>query len=166
MEKIVSKFLLLFLLNILIMQNATFASSVQLPSGTPVVIYSENKIDADEVSENDTLDFIVQDNVRINNKIVIKSGTNVTGQIIKKKNNFILGLPGEIQIGNFSLIAEDNQQIYLRGTMQNKGTGREWANIGWFFLFPLLLIRGDDGKIEAGRYQIMHTINDVTLNIK
>ena len=34
------------------------------------------------------------------------------------------------------------------------------------FLISTLLIKGDDGKIEAGRYQIMHTVNDVTLNIK
>ena len=166
MKKILSQLLLVFLFNMLILQNAVFATNILIPSGTPVAVYLENKIDADEISENDTIDFIVQDNVRINNKIVIKSGTNVTGQIIKKRNNFILGLPGEVQVGNFSLIAEDNQQIYLRGIMQNKGTGREWANIGWFFLFPLLFIKGDDGKIEAGRYQIMYTVNDVILNVK
>ena len=49
-------------------------------------------------------------------------------------------MAGEIQIGNFLLFTEDNQQIYLRGIMQNKGIGREWVNIGWFFLFPLLFI--------------------------
>ena len=75
-------------------------------------------------------------------------------------------MPGKVQVGNFSLITEDNQQVYLCGIMQNKGMGREWANIGWFFLFPLLFIKGEDGKIEAGRYQIMHTVNDVALDVK
>ena len=163
MKKITTKLLLAFLFNLLILQNSVFATSVLVPSGTPVAIYSENKIDADEISENDTIDFIVQDNVRVNNKVVIKSGTNVTGQIIKKKNNFILGLPGEVQVGNFSLIAEDNQQIYLRGIMQNKGTGREWANIGWFFLFPLLFVKGGDGKIPATVQYTMYTIEEVNL---
>ena len=64
----------------------------------------------------------------------------------------------------FSLLTEDNQKIYLRGIVKNKGMGREWANIGWFFLFPLLFIKGEDGKIEAGSCQTLYTINDIVFN--
>ena len=140
-----------------------FTRSILIPSGTPVNIYLENEIDADNVKKYDIVNFVVQDNLKIDNKIMIKSGTKVQGQIINKKNNFILGLAGEIQIGNFLLFTEDNQQIYLRGIMQNKGIGREWVNIGWFFLFPLLFIKGEDGKINAGSCQTLYTINDVVL---
>ena len=47
MKKFMSKLLLVFLFNMLILQNAVFATSVLVPSGTPVAVYLENKIDAD-----------------------------------------------------------------------------------------------------------------------
>ena len=43
------------------------------------------------------------------------------GQVVKLKNNSILGIPGEIQIGNFR-ISDSNQIINLRGNITNKGT--------------------------------------------
>ena len=107
-----------------------------------------------QVDEN--INFIVQDPVYINNKLVIKSGTLVVGQVVKLKNNSILGIPGEIQIGNFR-ISDSNQIINLRGNITNKGTNRAWVNVGWFFwvALPLLFVKGNDGKISAGTYQIL-----------
>ena len=45
MKKFMSKLLLVLLFNMLILQNAVFATSVLVPSGTPVAVYLENKID-------------------------------------------------------------------------------------------------------------------------
>ena len=79
------------------------------------------------------------------------------------KNNFILGIPGELELTNFQLITGDNDPIPLRGNINDKGEGRYWAHIGWFFLFPLLLVKGGDGKIPATVQYTMYTMEEVEL---
>lgn len=153
---------ILFCLTLLLLQNLTaVAQTIRIPAGTPITIYVEEEIDADDVQLNQNINFMVLDPIYINNKLVIKSGTSVTGQVIKLKNNSILGISGEIQIGNFR-IADSNQVINLRGNITNKGTNRAWVNVGWFFwvALPLIFIKGNDGKISAGTYQILYTIGD------
>ena len=117
------------------------------------------------LSKGQNVDFVVLDPVTINGTIVIKSGTHVTAQVTKKKNNCILGIPGEIQIGNFKLINSNNDVINLRGTIVDKGTNRAWANIGWIIVWPLLFIKGNDGKVPAGSYHILYTIGDTFFNV-
>lgn len=133
---------------------------IRIPAGTAVTVYVEKEIDADDVREGQNVDFVVLDPFTINGLTVIKSGTHVTAQVVKKRNNCILGIPGEIQIGNFKLKNSDSGMINLRGTIIDKGTNRAWANIGWIIVWPLLLIKGNDGKIPAGSTHILYTIGD------
>ena len=46
--------------------------------------------------------------------------------------------------------------------MINKGEDKYWVNLGWLFIFtiPFVFIKGDDGKISTGKYQILYTIGD------
>lgn len=152
--------LLCFLL--ISLQNLpVLAQTIKIPAGTPITVYVDAEIDADDVQVDENINFIVQDPVYINDKLAIKSGTSVVGQVVKLKNNSILSIPGEIQIGNFR-ISDSNQIINLRGNITNKGTNRAWVNVGWFFwvALPLLFVKGNDGKISAGTYQILYTVGD------
>lgn len=164
MHKKTLSFLLCFIL--LGLQNLpVLAQTIKIPAGTPITVYADTEIDADDVQVDENINFLVQDPVYINNKLVIKSGTLVVGQVVKLKNNSILGIPGEIQIGNFR-ISNNNQIINLRGNITDKGTNRAWVNVGWFFwvALPLLFVKGNDGKISAGTYQILYTIGDNYIN--
>ncbi len=142
------------------------AKEIFIPPGTAVVVYTENEIDADDVKVGQNLDFIVQESVIIDDRTVIPSGTHVTAQVTKRKNNFILGIAGELQVGNFKIKAASDNMINLRGLIIDKGTNRAWCNIGWFFLFPLIFIKGNDGKIPAGTYQIVYTIGSNKIKVR
>ena len=83
--------------------------------------------------------------------------------MLKKKNNGILGIPGELELGNFEMVASNNDIIRLRGTVVDKGEGRYWANVGWFFLFPILFVKGDDGKIPVNSTHRLYTVEDINL---
>ena len=121
-KKILSVFLCLL---ITAMQNLVFAQSIKIPAGTPITVYVDKEIDADEVQAEQNIDFVVQDPVYINNKLVIKSGTTIIGQVTKLKNNSILGIPGEIEVSNFRL-KDSNQIINLRGgILRNDQRNRE-----------------------------------------
>ena len=154
------------ILEMLSNEGTVLAKDVFIPPGTAVVVYTENEIDADDVRAGQNLDFIVQESVIIDDITVIPSGTHVNAQVTKRKNNFILGIAGELQVGNFKIKAASDNMINLRGVIIDKGTNRAWCNIGWFFLFPLIFIKGNDGKIPAGTYQIVYTIGSNEIRVK
>lgn len=156
MKKILS-----VIFTVLLLQIQAFA--VVIPDSTPVIVQPMKMIDADNYKLGDQVKFAVLQPVKIDGKVVIKSGTEVLAQTIKKKNNFILGIPGEIEVGNFHIVTPSNEIIRLRGSISDKGNGKYWAHIGWFFLFPLLLVKGNDGKIPANSTLILYTIEDVNL---
>ena len=90
-------------------------------------------------------------------------GTEVIAQVVKKKNNFILGIPGEIQVNNFQILTSDNEIIRLRGSIIDKGDSKYWAHVGWFFLLPLLFVKGNDGKIPVNTSHTLYTMENIEL---
>lgn len=156
MKKILAMIFMVMLLQVPV-------SAAMLPQGTVVVVQPQRLVDADDYKDGDTVKFTVLQPVKVNGDVLIKSGTEVLAQVVKKKNNFILGIPGEIQLDNFRIYTNDNEIIRLRGSVIDKGDGRYWAHIGWFFLFPLLFIKGNDGKIQANTTHTLFTLEDVNL---
>ncbi len=153
------KKLLSLLCSILLIQIQVCASI--LPAGTSIVVQSNKIIDADDVKTGDKVSFTVLQSVKAEGNVVIKAGTEVHAKVLKRKNNFIFGIPGEIQVGDFQILVGNNI-VRLRDTINDKGDSKYWANIGWIFVFPLLFIKGDDGRIPANSY-ILYTIDDVDL---
>lgn len=139
------------------------ASAVVLPDGKAISVKPVQEIDADDLKQGETVRFEVAQPVKVKGETVIKQGTEVTAQIARLKNNFILGIPGEIELTNFQLITSDNEPIPLRGTVSDKGEGRYWAHIGWIFMFPLLFVKGGDGKIPATVQYTMYTMEEADL---
>lgn len=153
MKKIIS---LLLCLSFLGLQ----ASAVVLPDGKAIAIRPVTELDADDLKQGETVRFEVAQPVKINGNVVIKQGEEVTAQVAKLKNNFILGIPGELELTNFQLLTGDKDPIPLRGNISDKGEGRYWAHVGWFFLFPLLFVKGGDGKIPATVQYTMYTMEE------
>ena len=156
MKKILSVILLSLLLQVQV-------SATTIPSGTLVVVQPQQEIDADDVKAGDTVKFTVVQNVKVDNKVVIKSGTEVIAKTTKVKNNGILGLPGELEVSEFQILTDNNEVVRLRGSIIDKGIGRYWANVGWFFVFPLLFVKGNDGKIQKNTTHYLYTIENVNL---
>lgn len=159
MEKIFA--VLLFV--ILLFNNVVFA--IEIPAGTPLIVTADKEIDADEVKLNQSVFFTTLEPIKVNGKTAIKSGAKVTGQVVKLKNNALIGLPGEIQVANLKLRTPQGDYININGIVSDKGNGRYWANAGWLFLFPLLFIKGDDGKIQAGTQHTLRTLEDYSVNL-
>lgn len=154
------KILALFLVSAFMQVQAMAAV---LPSGSVVHVQPTREINADKVKEGDLVEFNVVLPVKANGSVLIKPGTIVTAQVTKKKNNFILGVPGHIEVGNFKIYNEDKEPITLRGTILDEGDNRYWCHIGWFFLFPVLFVKGDDGKIPMNSNHILYTVDDARL---
>lgn len=145
-------------------QVLAMASMIEIPAGTPVSLMFEKSLDADEIKQGDIVDLTVMEPVKINGFIAIKAGTPVTGEIVYLKNNGILGIPGEIKVGNLNLKTSQGDVIHLRGTIDDKGVRRAWANVGWIIVWPLVFVKGNDAKIASGSYRMMHTAGDYTIS--
>lgn len=156
MKKIFCAFLI-----ILTIQLQSFAISI--PQGTLVVVQSQKIIDADDVKLGDTVKFSTVQPVKSNGKIIFNTGTEVFGKITTRKNNGILGILGELEISEFQIITQDNKILRLTGIISDKGENRYWANVGWIFVFPLLFIKGNDGKIFPSRTYMLYTAEDMDL---
>ena len=141
----------------------TQAMAAILPAGSVVHVKPTKTIDADKVKEGEQVEFQVVLPVKANGTVLIKPGTIVTGQVTQKKNNFILGVPGNIEIGNFRIYLDDKDPITLRGYVSDEGENRYWVHIGWFFLFPVLFVKGDDGKINMNSNHVLYTVDDARL---
>lgn len=141
-----------------------YANTLTIPAGTAVTLYNEKEISADRVQTGQKIDFFVQNPVIINKTNVIKSGTIISAQVLKKKNNFIFGVPGEIQVGNFKLQTPNGDVVPLRGEIFNKGDGKYWCHISWIFCLGIIsfFVKGEDGIIPAGSSTIVYTMNDIT----
>lgn len=146
--------------------NYTSPKTIKIPAGTAITVYTEHEIDADKVKRGQNVDFIVQEPVSVNGIQVIKAGTHVTAQVTKKKNNFIFGVPGEVEVGNFKITNSQIGVLNMRGIILDKGTGKYWSNIGWLLVWPLLFIKGNDGKIPAGTYQVVYTTGETIVNLE
>ena len=149
------------LLLVLLLQLQVCAITV--PSNTLVVIQSQKLIDADNVKIGDNVSFRVSQPVKIEDRVVIPVGTEVKATVVKKKNNGILGIPGNIQIGEFQILTKNNEVLRPSGNVYDEGTNRYWANVGWIFVFPLLFIKGNDGKIQPTLTHMLYTAEDINL---
>lgn len=160
------KFFVFFFVNlfILTMPTVTWANEV-IPAGTAITITNEKEISADDVRLNQNIDFIVQTPVIVNNVNVIKPGALVSAQVLQKKNNFIFGVPGKIQIGNFKLKTQNGNIIPLRGEITNKGEAKYWCHISWIFCLGIVsfFVKGEDGIIPGGTSITVYTQNEVNL---
>lgn len=146
--------------------NAIYKQSkgLKIPAGTSVTVYNSQEINADNLEKGQNIEFTVDNPVIIDGITVIQAGTRVSAQVLNKKNNFIFGIPGEIQVGNFKIHNVGNKQIDMMGSITEKGDSRYWAHIGWLIVWPLLMVKGGDGIIPAGQRYTIHTIGDTYLN--
>ena len=140
----------------------SYCSALTLPQGTAVVVQAQKIIDADEIKEGDNVLFKTIQPIKASGKTIFNEGTEVNARVVKRKNNGILGISGELEIGEFQIVSNNNI-IRLSGTITDKGEGRYLANVGWIFVFPLLFIKGNDAKIFTTNSYILHTIEDIDL---
>ncbi len=138
---------------------------VKIPAGTTVRIAADKEIDADNNKEGDNVYFTLLNPIIIEDYEVVKSGLRVEGRVIDKHNNFIFGKPGNITLGDFKLELANGEFIDLHGELYDKGEARWWANIGWLIVWPLLFVKGDDGKISQGTSKILHTSRDFYVEV-
>jgi len=144
------------------MLTATFAmAQVTIPDGTKIRVRLEQNLSSDSFELGQTIDFAVNQEVRVGDAIVVANGARATGSIIKAEEKRRLGRAGHLDFSIDRVQMVDGNWLNVRYTPQkNNGksdgvkTGLITAGVAAVF-WPaapfVLLHKGKDATIIKGR---------------
>ncbi len=99
----------------------------------------------------DTVDFIVVQDIRVKDKIVIKSGARARGQITESKKAGIVGMPAKIAVELQMVEAVDSSMIPIRASKSMEGDDKIILTVILAFIcLPLILLPGGTTQISPG----------------
>lgn len=142
--------------------------NVQLDEGSMVKLELLNEISSDVSIEGDIVDFAVSEDVVVNNRIVIKAGTKLTGTIEKAIKAKSVGKPGELKFSINSVKSVDGAKINLKTSRANlEGQDKvDEAVVLAVVISPIFLLKkGKNIKMEAGKIIQAYTDRDYTIEI-
>lgn len=113
---------------------------------TSIVVAPKTKITTSNqnLKEGDYLDFVVNQNVFLNNKLLIKQGSIVEGMVTYLEPNTWGGDEAKLTIEQFVTRDIHNKRIKLVGNVYKEGNRHE----GYLAFFRLWLIRGGEVQIK------------------
>jgi hypothetical protein len=132
--------------------EAIQGDEVTVPDGTEIQVVTTEEISSKTAAENDPIDFKVDEDVKINNRVVISKGTIVKGIVSESEKSGRMGKSGKLNIRIESTTAVDGQKIKLRAAKSGKGGDKTGTVIALSLLVsPLFLLKkGKDAKVKAG----------------
>ncbi len=162
-----SKITLLAITTLILSTTAALAATVNLPSGTPIYARFAADLNGGAASEGQQITLLVNNDVKVNGKIVIEQNAPITAEIIKAQGKKLAGMPGKIIIAFKSVRTIDGQEILLSGTKSQQGEHHMVQAIGLgivccplFFLIP-----GGASVIPAGLTTTAYTIQAADIEI-
>lgn len=118
-----------------------------------------------DLEEGQYLDFIVADDVKVNNKTIIPKSSTIKALVETISPNQAVGVPADLDIGQFTVVKPNRAEIPLDGTIHKVGANRAlWlypaacgAMIFFFAGLLLLPIRGGHAKIKTNQtYEVYY----------
>ena len=133
---------------------------VTIKAGTIIPLKSARTVKAADVSEGETVDFLVAQNVYVNDVCVIEKGTNVKGKVVQAKRSTIAGTKGRLGITIEKLILNSGDPLFFSGSdIHISGKNRTplavvLACLAW----PCIFIPGSKAKMPEG-YEVFATVS-------
>lgn len=168
-KKVAASFLLFSFIS-LSFCNFVSAQDVLLESGTRVRLKLADNISTKFNTEGDEVNFIVSDEVKIDDTTVIKAGARATGIISELYSRANIGKPGELVITLDYVEAVNGKKIPIVGKITKKGENRIMTPVLFsVLLFPIglcsMCVKGTDATVPA-KYQITARVDrDINLEI-
>jgi hypothetical protein len=95
--------------------SSAFAKTVTLEEGTLVMVTNTNLIQAAHLDEGALVTFVVAEDVKVNDSVVIKNGTPVKGKVMSVSKEARMGMQGMLMINLETTKAIDGQQLEIVG---------------------------------------------------
>lgn len=151
-----------------LMLPAFAQKQVTLKSGTIIPLQAVNSVKAADVSEGQSVDFRVSQDILVEGTIVIPRGTLAKGKVVERKKSSVAGTKGRLVISLTGLTLDNEESVYFSNS-EVRIYGRNRTPIavvaaiftcGWGILWP-----GSKAMMPAN-YEVQATVaSNVTLTV-
>jgi hypothetical protein len=140
------------------------AGSVVLKEGTDIKLKFAEEISSKTATAEDPVTLILDEDVRVGDIVVVRSGAKAVGFVSSAKKAGMMGKGGELNIRLDSLRAGD-YKVHLRGSKNREGDGKVGTAVALTVLFgPIGLIKhGKNIDVKAGTPITAYVADDVAL---
>jgi len=137
---------------------------LKLKEGDDVKLKFAQELSSKTASEGDTVNFVVADDVKVGDVVVIKAGTKAVGSVTNAKRAGMMGKGGELNVRLDHLKAGDIK-VRLRGSKGKEGDSKAGQSIALTVLFgPIGLIKhGKEINVPEGTALAAYIDDDVML---
>jgi hypothetical protein len=144
------------------------ATEVVIPDGTEFTVVTTEEISSKTATEDDPLNFKVDEDVKINGVVVIAKDSLVKGTVASAKKSGFFGRGGNLGIRIESAITVDGQKLKLRSAKGKEGGDKTGTTVALVVLFgPLgFLKKGKQAIIKPGTQIKVYTDEEKKVQIK
>ena len=136
-----------------------------LPANTPVLVQANSSVTSANLKSGDSVYFNVVNNVLNSGNVVIAQGTPVVGIVKRVTKKRWLGVPGYIEIGDFTTKSINDVTIPLNGAVNEKGKSNKTLSVALTILIlPLFFIfTGKNAVINQGYQTTLFTTTNTNI---
>jgi len=144
-------FVTFILIAFFIVSTSVSAKEVTVHAGKIIYVENVNTLNPSNLSVGDDVELITISDVVVDDIIIIKAGTPVSGAVTKAQGEGALGKAGQLTISVNSVEALDGTILGLSGTKILAGESKETEAVGGglFLCAPMLLISGEGVELPA-----------------
>jgi hypothetical protein len=141
------------------------ASKLVLKEGTDVKLKFADDLSSKTANEGDPVTLVLDEDLRVGDVVVAKSGAKAVGEITHAKKAGMMGKAGELNLRLDHLTTGD-QRVKLRGSKGKEGQGKEGTAVALTVLFgPIGLIKhGKNVEVKAGTALTAYVDQDTPLD--
>lgn len=148
------------MLLLLFIVTESTAGEIMIKSGTPVPVRLLTSTSSETAAGGQMLQFEVTRDVTINEKVVIKAGSEVVGEVTHAQKTGSLGKEGRLGIMVRYATAVDGTRVPLRAMIDQ--TGNDSVALS-FLVCPF--IKGDSVQVNAGTETKAYVDYDTKINV-
>ena len=159
----------LFITILLLVPSIIFAqtdtTNVVLQEGTMIKAALTQDISGKEVSVGQAVDFVLSEDVTLNDKIIVPKGARIIGAVTEAERSKALGKKGKLAFSIDYLYLGNGKIVKLRGQTEKNLNGSGAAVVaGAILLSPVaLLFHGKNAKYEKGEVFTAYVDKEVKL---
>jgi hypothetical protein len=138
----------------------------KVEEGTIILLKSLSIISSNTTMDGESIDFFCAENLVVNNKLIIKKNSKITGKVESSEKSRSLGKGGSLKIIFNYITAIDGQNIPISGVYNYvKGDNKSGTAIGLslvlspFFLF----LKGKEANIPIGSLIEVYTTQEIEI---
>jgi hypothetical protein len=135
-----------------------------LREGSEVPLKFANSISSKTANEGDPVEFILDDDLKVGDSIVVSKGAHALATVTTAKKAGMMGRPGDLAVQIQYLVIGSNH-VHIRGTKGREGDSKTGAAVALTVLFgPIGLIKhGKNVEIPAGAPLTAYVDQDIWL---